>query len=167
LQILLPSTCVTMFLFGLFGISWDKIDEAISRDYPSVKFISTDELSSLQHNSDSEFPLLIDVRDPAEFRVSHLQDAINLVSARLIAERVVDKNTELVVYCSVGYRSAGVAQELETMGYTSVKNLRHSIFEWANKHYPMVNENGITTKVHPFNRTWGKLLDESLHAYPE
>lgn len=142
------------------------MDGLIAKDYPEIESISTDELNSLYHDPSSQLPLIIDVREPAEFKVSHLQGAINLNSAKLIAELVVDKDVELIVYCSVGYRSSGLAQELATMGYTRVKNLRHSIFEWANKHYPMINENGITYKAHPFDKTWGKLLDESLHAYP-
>lgn len=166
MQNTLPVAYISFFFFGLFGMSWDKVDEAIAKNYPEIASISTDELNSLYHDPSSQLPLIIDVREQAEFKVSHLQGAINLNNAKLIAEQVADKNVELIVYCSVGYRSSGLAQELAAMGYTRVRNLRHSIFEWANKHYPMVNENGITNKAHPFNKTWGKLLDESLHAYP-
>jgi 3-mercaptopyruvate sulfurtransferase SseA len=71
-----------------------------------------------------------------------------------------------VVYCSVGYRSAIVAAQLQALGYSNVLNLRHSIFEWAEKGYPLLNEAGDTNKVHPYNRAWGALIDASYHFYP-
>ena len=162
----LATTYITLAFFGLFGISWESIDEGIEDKYPEVEFISSDELNAQYQNTTSAFPYIFDVREKSEFEISHLKTAVNLGSAVEIAKLVNDKNAEIVVYCSVGYRSAGVADELRLMGYRKVRNLHHSIFEWASKDYPLVNAYGLTDKVHPFNKKWGTLVDEIRHEYP-
>lgn len=97
--------------------------------------------------------------------MSHIPKAHNLQSAEAIAAAFPDYAEPIVVYCSVGYRSAAVAEELASLGYTNVKNLRHSIFEWAERGYVLENAAGSTSKVHPYNRAWGTLVPNELHAY--
>jgi rhodanese-related sulfurtransferase len=143
----LAATYITLAIFGLFGISWKAIDDGIEEKYPQVEFISSDELNARYQNTASAFPYLFDVRENSEFEISHLKTAVNLSSADKIAKIVTEKNAEVIVYCSVGYRSAGVADELRLMGYRKVRNLRHSIFEWANKDYPLLNKYGTTNYV--------------------
>ena len=163
----LVSMGIASFLFGLFGVSWEKVDERIAREFPRVAHISTEEFHSRLQAGPSPGALVIDVREAEEFAVSHIEGAINIARSEDIASRVADKDTEILVYCSVGYRSAGVASRLAELGYTNVKNLHHSIFEWANRGYPLRNELGQTDKVHPFNRAWGSLLNEELHGEPD
>lgn len=154
------------FFLELFGVSWESVDDRIAREYPRVSELAVSDLHArLQQSGSGSSPVLVDVREPEEYRVSHLPEARNLVTAAAIADHYPDRNTEIVVYCSVGYRSAGVARQLQEMGYARVQNLRHSIFAWANQGLPLVNDNGTTDKVHPFNRAWGSLLDESRHQY--
>ena len=159
------SASVSSLFFGLFGVNWDSVDEKIELEFPSVEFVSTETLMKNYSSNESDFPIIIDVREQDEFRVSHLREALNLQAAASISQLYQDTDTAIVVYCSVGYRSAGVAEELRQLGYTNVLNLRHSIFEWANRGYPMVNAVGETEKAHPFNKAWGKLLDNPLHSY--
>lgn len=157
---------IASFLAGLFGVSWDSVDEKIDREYPGIEFISTAQLYQKTRDEDSKLPMLIDVRAAEEFLISHLAAAVNLETAASISSLVPDREAAIVVYCSVGYRSAKVAAELQQLGYSNVVNLRHSLFEWANNDYPMVDENGNTGKVHPFNRVWGVLVEKSRHLYP-
>ncbi len=168
---LIAAASISSFFFGLFGVTWESVDEKIEREYPRVRTLSTETLHSRYKESTGDLPLIIDVRESEEFQISHLSDALNLVSAdsisQLMEQRDLGKDTEIVVYCSVGYRSAGVAADLEARGYTRVSNLEHSLFEWANKGYPMINAAGSTDKVHPFNKAWSVLVDDSLHAYPD
>lgn len=162
----LITASLTSFLFGLFGVSWDDVDGKISEAYPTVVALTSSELLTDLAPTATDQPLLIDVREPAEFEVSHLRKAMNLTSAAAIAERIPDRDAAIVVYCSVGYRSAGVAAELEALGYRRVRNLHHSLFEWANLGLPMVNSAGEDTPlVHPFNRAWGALVDSDLRSY--
>ena len=148
-------------LSGLFGPSWEDVDNAITAEFPDVKSISTTLLHQRLRNP-TVAPVVVDVRASKEFAVSYLPTAVNLTTASEIAQRYPDRNAGLVLYCSVGYRSAAVAAELMAMGYTRVVNLRHSLFEWANQDYPLVNASGATPYAHPYNRRWGKLLRSEL-----
>ncbi|PCJ23226.1 MAG: sulfurtransferase [SAR86 cluster bacterium] len=162
---LIVTASIFSFISGFFGVNWSAVDEKIELEFPRVEFVSTAVLIQQYQDLDSGFPLIIDVREQDEFRVSHLQNALNLETADSVARLYEDKDTPIIVYCSVGYRSARVAEGLSQLGYTNVLNLHHSIFEWANKGYPMVNNDGETKKAHPFNRAWGALLDEPLRSY--
>ena len=43
-------------------------------------------------------------------------------------------------------------------------NLRGSLFEWANKGYPLEQDGKNTHKAHPYNAKWGQFLDKKLHS---
>lgn len=162
---LLIAASLSSFLAGLFGVNWEDVDSKIAEEYPTVAVISANELLEEISSNTSSSLLLFDVRAPEEFAVSHLAAARNFVSSEEIAAVVQDKTAPIVVYCSVGYRSAGVAAQLQQLGYNNVRNLHHSLFEWANSGYPMVNARGATPLVHPFNRAWGALVAEPLRSY--
>ncbi len=70
-----------------------------------------------------------------------------------------DKNELIVVYCSIGLRSAKIAQQLKDEGYTNVFNLYGGIFEWKNNNFLVFDLNGQKTeKVHVYNKYWSKWL---------
>jgi rhodanese-related sulfurtransferase len=111
-------------------------------------------------------PILLDVRAPAEFRISRLRGArlasdLDAAQAALVG---VGKDCEVIVYCSVGWRSSAVAQALTRAGYQRVYNLRGGIFAWANQGRPIYDARGIASKVHPFNDDWGRLLLPRLRS---
>jgi phage shock protein E len=58
--------------------------------------------------------------------MGHVKDAINIPPSKLMAgaEKLVDvpKDTELILYCRTGSRSAVSMNILHNMGYTNVKN---------------------------------------------
>jgi rhodanese-related sulfurtransferase len=163
---LIATASLSSLLFGLFGVSWESVDEKIIDEFPQVESISTDELFGMQSSQETLSIQLFDVREPEEYAVSHLEGSQNQSKASAIAAAVRDKSTPIVVYCSVGYRSAAVAAELQDLGYSNVLNLHHSIFEWVEKGYPLRNEQGSAYKVHPYNRAWGALIDRSYHFFP-
>ena len=92
---ILVSASLSSFLFGLFGVSWDSVDQKIDSKYPRVNFISTEELRS---NQQSEAPLLhvFDVRGSEEFAVSHLSGALNYSESSSIAGLFANKNTDIL-----------------------------------------------------------------------
>ena len=66
---------------------------------------------------------LIDVREDGEWEKEHALGAQHLgrgVIERDIVNAFPDKNTELILYCGGGYRSALAADNLQKMGYTNV-----------------------------------------------
>ena len=144
-------------------MDWQNVDLKIARTSPKVEFVSAESLrATLQLN---EKPAIIDVRLPEEYGISHIPEAPNLQSSTAIAAAFPDYAEPIVVYCSVGYRSAAVAERLESLGYENVKNLRHSVFGWVERGYGLKNASGSTSKVHPYNRAWGVLIPKELHAY--
>jgi phage shock protein E len=70
--------------------------------------------------------VFVDVREPQEFALGHVEGAINMPPAALMAgaKELADmpKDTELVLYCVSGSRSNVSKQMLERMGYTNVVN---------------------------------------------
>lgn len=162
LKILVLCICLGL-TFGAWSkdLVWSELNEKISQTFPNSQFISIDELRTALQKKPS--PILVDVRSRAEFEVSHLRGAVHLEKADDILRRYQNYKGLVVVYCSVGYRSGDVAEQLFMAGMKHVKNLKGSIFGWANKGYPVYNDKGKTTYVHPYDRYWGQLLSTKYH----
>jgi predicted sulfurtransferase len=73
----------------------------------------------------------------------------------------------IVVYCSVGYRSADLVNKLREKGFTKVYNLEGSIFKWRNEGNKVYSGNQEVKLVHPFNRKWGELLNKQFWSREE
>ena len=87
--------------------------------------------------------LLVDVREESEFAKDHLPGAIHLgkgIIERDIEARVPEMNTELVLYCGGGFRSALAADSLQKMGYTNVISMDGGIRDWREKNYPLTRD---------------------------
>ncbi|HIC31201.1 MAG TPA: rhodanese-like domain-containing protein, partial [Flavobacteriaceae bacterium] len=77
-----------------------------------------------------------------------------------------NKNELIVVYCSIGIRSAKIAQQLKDEGYTNVFNLYGGIFEWKNNNFSVFDLNGQKTKkVHVYNKYWAKWLTKGEKVF--
>ena len=113
---------------------------------------------------------LLDARRLEEFRVSHLAGAEPVEPlGRVPGEALTDLVSRLrgradpvVVYCSVGYRSARLAEALTRAGVPSVYSLRAGIFGWALDRRPL--DGDANGRVHPFNALFGLLLEPALRA---
>jgi rhodanese-related sulfurtransferase len=138
---------------------------AISVQYPDVSWVDGETLSNWMGGSSDEELVLLDVRTPEEQRVSHLQDA-RLVDARNpnIGALTIPASATVVVYCSMGYRSASIIEELERAGIQNIYNLEGGLFAWANADRPIYRGAELTHGVHPFNGAWGMLLRSDLRA---
>ncbi|MFB6230929.1 MAG: rhodanese-like domain-containing protein [Salinibacter sp.] len=148
-------------------LTWQAVEHMIAADYPNVPSIPTDSLAERLAEDTRPHPLLLDARSSEEYAVSHLRGA-RRVAPSAEAYPALDtlaSGRPIVVYCSVGYRSAGVAQTLRDQGFTNVANLKGSIFRWANEGRPVYRAGQRVEGVHPYNASWGTLLTDSLHAY--
>ena len=86
-----------------------------------------------ERHADQQSPLFVDVREPDEWEEGHIPGAIHVTRGRLesrIEGLVPDKSRPLVVYCSVGSRSAFAAKALGEMGYDDVVNLAGGFVDW-------------------------------------
>lgn len=121
------------------------IDQELRASFPDVASITAAELPTLL--SGEERPIILDVREPEEFAVSHLQGAVRIdPDAELVdVLRAIGpdlKRRAIIVYCSVGVRSTQLAERvhigLKSRGASRIANLSEGIFGWHNAKRPLV-----------------------------
>lgn len=149
----------------------------IKLTFPKVKSLTTKELDLWLKDPDKSDLLLIDARHIEEYKLSHLKTAEFFTSVEDLLENVTchvsTLDTPIVVYCSIGYRSADVTNSLLKTGYSHVYNLSGGIFQWVNEERPIfqktqlhktqfqrnqLQNSRLVKSVHPYNKLWGKLL---------
>lgn len=84
--------------------------------------------------------ILLDVREESEWNQDHIAGAVYLgrgVLERDIESRYPDMNTEIVLYCGGGYRSALAADNLQKMGYEKVYSMDGGVRGWREKGLPL------------------------------
>jgi len=128
---------------------------------------SVPEISVTEAARDSAGILFLDAREPREFEVSHLAGALPVGYDHFDLQSVqqVPRDRQIVVYCSVGYRSEKIAERLRAAGFTNVANLYGGIFEWVNQGHSVVDDKGPTQQVHAFDKTWGVWLRKGKKVY--
>ena len=128
---------------------------------------SVPEIQVQQAAIDSANIVFLDAREPKEYEVSHISKAIPVGYDNFKIENlpVLNKDQRIVVYCSVGYRSEKVTEQLRTAGFTNIANLYGGIFEWVNQGFPVYDALGLTEHVHGFSRTWGVWLHRGKKVY--
>ncbi|MCB0568654.1 MAG: rhodanese-like domain-containing protein [Phaeodactylibacter sp.] len=131
-----------------------KIGQMLSFTVPAI---GVGELNDIQNEV-----FIFDARELQEYELSHIKGARYLGyddfdESRLIG---VSKDSKIVLYCSIGYRSEKIGEKLQKMGYTNIYNLYGSIFEWVNEGYPIVGPDGKPTrKLHTYDSKWSQWVD--------
>ncbi len=108
------------------------VEDALSR----VEEISVE--AARERLADNAEAILLDVREESEWTQSHAKDAQYLgkgVLERDLETRFPNKDTEIIMYCGGGYRSALTCDAAQKMGYTNVKSLANGyrglvVAEW-------------------------------------
>jgi rhodanese-related sulfurtransferase len=70
--------------------------------------------------------VLMDVREDHEWQKGHAAEAVHLgkgILERDLENLYPDKNTEIIMYCGGGFRSALTADAAQKMGYKKVSSL--------------------------------------------
>ena len=112
--------------------------------------------------------MLLDARPAEEFDVSHITGARRVGYGDFDLAKVKDlpKDTAIVVYCSVGYRSGKITEKLIKAGFTNVKNLYGGIFEWVNTGHTVVDDSGKPTdRIHTYNKSWSPWVTKGVKVY--
>ncbi len=102
---------------------------------PNIKEVSVKE--TLERIK--KIAILIDVREDNEWNEGHAEDAVHIgrgVIERDIVNKFPDKETELILYCGGGYRSALAAENLQKMGYTNVLSMNGGWSAWKEADAP-------------------------------
>jgi len=108
-------------------------DDAKSR----IREISVDDARERINNGAD----LIDVREDNEFETDHAEGARHMgrgVIERDIVQAYPDKESELILYCGGGYRSALATDMLQKMGYTNVWSMAGGWAAWKDAGYPTI-----------------------------
>ncbi len=82
---------------------------------------------------------LIDVREDSEW-AEHARGAVHIgrgVIERDIVGAFPDKQSEIIVYCGGGFRSALAADMLQKMGYTNVRSMAGGWRAWEEADAPI------------------------------
>ena len=82
---------------------------------------------------------LIDTREDNEWDKGHAKGAVHLgrgIIERDIVAMFPDKNTELILYCGGGFRSALSADNLQKMGYQNVFSMAGGWRAWQDANGP-------------------------------
>lgn len=164
------AAAASAYVFGLGSQANEMLDlnemiETVHRKFPDVKHVDTGAVEQLLKSNNAV--QVIDVREPEEFKVSHLPGAIN-VPPETSDEDVLAKikpDHPTVVYCSVGWRSSEMAERLQAAGRTNVVNYAGSIFAWANADQPLESSGGVAKAVHPYDKYWGRYLKPEHRAF--
>lgn len=100
-------------------------------------------------------PLLLDVREPAEFALARIEGSINVPRGLLEAACDWDyddtvpalaggREREIVVVCRSGSRSVLAADAMQRMGFTDVVSLKTGVRGWNDYEQPLVDADGRT-----------------------
>ncbi|RKY94584.1 MAG: sulfurtransferase [Ignavibacteriae bacterium] len=108
--------------------------------------ITWNNVEELKNKMDSQHQfILVDVRTEKEYLAGHIENAIWVPRGFLefkIQKIISDPETEIIVYCKRGSRSALSAYTLMEMGYKNVLNLEGGFEEWVNKGNSIFNLHG-------------------------
>ncbi|WGK65389.1 rhodanese-like domain-containing protein [Croceiramulus getboli] len=131
----------------------------------SIPYISPAELRMNQEQT-----LILDAREREEYEVSHIPGAIYIGYSDFDEQelQIADSatRTPVVVYCSLGIRSEKIAERLQKMGFSTIKNLYGGIFEWVNQGYPVATmDNRPTQRVHAYSKHWSQWLKAGEAVY--
>ena len=108
------------------------VDDSKSR----IREISVDETQARMNDGAA----LIDVREDREFGAGHAADARHMgrgIIERDIVQTFPEKDTELILYCGGGFRSALAADMLQKMGYTNVWSMAGGWKAWKDAGAPV------------------------------
>ena len=159
-------TSIFLISFALTACAQKDFDRKLSSIYKNtVPLIQSQEL---EKKMKTEKIVVLDTRTPEEYATSHLPNARFINYDKFKAKDVKDipKDSQIIVYCAVGYRSERIGEKLLKLGFSDVHNLYGGIFDWKNDSMKVVNNHNIETdSVHTYNRNWSKWLINGIKVY--
>ena len=108
------------------------VEDAKSR----IKEVSVDEARDRMNDGAK----LIDVREDNEWNEAHAKGAKHMgrgIIERDVVQTFPEKDTELILYCGGGYRSALATDMLQKMGYTNVWSMAGGWKAWKDAGAPI------------------------------
>lgn len=108
-------------------------------------------------------PLLLDVREPAEFAALHIADSIHVPRGVLeqacewdyddtVPALAAGRERAIVVICRSGHRSVLAADTLRTLGFRDVVSLKTGVRGWNDFEQPLVDAHGQPVDIDEADR---------------
>lgn len=123
----------------------EKMFEKYTRDFPSAVNITPKEALKLKNT------VFVDVREDYEMNTSMLPGAISKSDFEKNKKEYQDSN--IVVYCTIGYRSGIFTEEIAEEGFKAV-NLKGGVLLWSHERLDFFKSNIKTNKVHVYGAKW-------------
>ena len=97
-----------------------------------MQYLTTQELAAWIANAAREKPVLLDVREPWEFKICLIDGSFN-IPMHTIPGKLSELNAAqpIVCICHHGVRSRQVALYLERNGFNQISNLEGGVHAWA------------------------------------
>jgi rhodanese-related sulfurtransferase len=151
--LLIPTLAILAFAFK----GMDKDFEATINRYVnfSVDTISAPVAHKLVGQSGVHW---VDTRSTKEYNVSRIEDAffVNYDHPNILPLKKYALSDTLIVYCTVGYRSEKIAEQIKALGFKNVYNLYGGILSWANHNFDVQTPRGTpTNQIHTYDKSWG------------
>ena len=128
-----------------------RYDDLVAESLVRVKEVTPWDFGRRYNSGD--VPLLLDIREPAEFAALRIPGSINVPRGILeqscewdydetVPELAKGRDREIVVICRSGKRSVLAADVMQQMGFSNVASLKLGIRGWNDAELPMEDANG-------------------------
>ena len=128
-----------------------KMYEAYQKEFSSVGDMTP---QKAMHLLKEGRVLFVDVRKPAEMRVSMLPGAIT--TEDFLKTPVKFKNKTVVAYCTIGYRSGKFAEDMANKGIR-IDNLKGGVLAWIIEGGKVFDASGESKRIHVYGAKWNYL----------
>jgi len=133
---------VTLFItvFFLSACQSDVVDltgEKVSVNGGSYTNINSQQLDAMFENKDF---VLVNVHIPFAGNIPNTDLSIpyeRIAESQYLAQLPIDKSSKIVLYCRSGHMSEIAAEELVSLGYTNIWNLKDGMVEWEQAGYSL------------------------------
>jgi len=160
---------IVIFFFilsNIAGFSQQQLSKLLKQyNTESIPYITVEELKNEENDL-----ILLDSREIKEYQTSHIKDAIfagyDFFNLDSVTKKLHNKDSKIVVYCSIGVRSEDIAEKLKKAGYENIYNLYGGIFEWKSTENKVYNtKEKETDSIHTFSKAWSKWLRKGIKIY--
>jgi rhodanese-related sulfurtransferase len=87
--------------------------------------------------------IFLDVRDSKEFKLAHINKAINIPSANLpgrMGELEAYKSKPVIVVCRMGSSASAVVKQLRANGFDNAHRMAGGMMSWDEQRLPVTNK---------------------------
>ena len=97
-----------------------------------MRQLTAPQLQTMLTSTDEQKPLLLDVREPWEWQLAHIEGARHIPMGQVPANiDQIDRTHPTVVICHHGMRSLQVIAFLQRQGFDKLHNLQGGIDAWS------------------------------------